>query len=108
MILSEIEMELLTAENTTPGRLAELLVLLSAKYAQCSNELETILLAKPSIWNEMRKDYKSDTATDRAFQATEMGLAELKWTMTEKKITKMMSAIRSMIQVRTNEANSVY
>jgi len=108
MTLSEIEQELLTTTDIQPGRLAELLVLLSAKYAEASNQLERILLSKPSIWNEMRKDYKSDTATDRAWDATELGLGELKWHMTLKKIEKMMSAMRSMITVRTNEANNMY
>lgn len=108
MTLSEIEMELLTTSDIQPGRLAELLVALSAKYAQASNELETILLAKPSLWNEMRPNFKSDTACDRAWEATNAGLAELKWKMQLKKIEKMMGAMKSMITVRTNEAHSMY
>lgn len=107
MPLHEIERELLTPD-LPPGRLAELLVLLSAKYAEATNRLEEILFAKPALWNGMRADFKSDTACERAWEATEMGLQELKWKMTLKKIEKMMSACKTMIQVRTNEAHNMY
>ena len=108
MTLQEIEHELLTATEIPPGRLAELLVLLSAKYAETSNRLEDILLKKPSIWNGMRDDFKSDTACERAWQGSEIGMEELKQKMSLKKIEKMMSAAKTMIQVRTNEAHGVY
>jgi hypothetical protein len=108
MSLHEIEREFLTSTDIPPGRLAELLILLSAKYAEASNQLEAILLSKPSIWNEMRKEYKSDKATDRAWEATEYGLGELKWEMQLKKIQKLMSASKTMIDVRTNEARNMF
>lgn len=108
MTLFEIEQEFLTTSDVNPARLAELRVILSAKYAEASNELEKILLSKPSIWNELRKDQKSDTATERQWEASEYGLGELKWKMTLKKIEKMMSAAKTMIDVRTNEARNLY
>jgi len=108
MLLQEIERELLTTTDIQPGRLAELLVQLSAKYAEASNKLEEILLAKPTIWNDMRPQFKSDTACEKFWESTESGLQELKWKMTLKKIEKMMSACKAMITVRTNEAHNMY
>jgi len=106
LTLEQIEREMATV--TTPGRLAELRVLLSAKYAQATNEYERILLAKPAIWNELRKDVKSDTRAEREWEATELGQGERHWKFQIKKIEKMMSAIKTLIDVRTGEAQNLY
>ena len=106
MTLEQIEKEMEAV--TTPGRLAELRVLLSAKYARATNEYERILIEKPVVWNELRKGFKSDTATERAWEATEAGVAERHWKFQIKKIEKMMTAIKTLIDVRTGEANNLY
>lgn len=106
LTLSDIEKELATSPS--PGRLAELRVLLSAKYAQATNEYETVLLAKPAIWNELRKDVKSDTRAEREWEATELGQKERHWKFQIKKIEKMMSAIKTLIDVKTGEAHNLY
>lgn len=106
MTLEQIEVEM--GGTTTPGRLAELRVLLSAKYAAATNEYEKVLVAKPSIWNALRGDFKSDTACERAWEATELGVAERHWKFQIRKIERMMSAIKTMIDVRTGEARNMY
>lgn len=106
MTLELIEKEM--AQVTTPGRLAELRVLLSAKYAAATNEYEKVLVAKPAIWNAIRGDFKSDTACERAWEATELGVQERHWKFQIRKIEKMMSAIKTMIDVRTGEAHNLY
>jgi hypothetical protein len=108
MNLEEIQKTIITQRDLSPGTLAQLLVDLSAEYAHASLKLEEILLSKPEAWNEMRKDYKSDTATERAWSATEQGKMELHWHMTIKRIEKMMSGCKSMINVRSDEARNLY
>lgn len=106
LTLEEIEKELATGPH--PGRLAEIRVLLSAKYAKATNEYEAVLLAKPSIWNELRKDVKSDTRAEREWEATELGKMERHWKFQIRKIEKMMSAIKTLIDVKTGEAHNLY
>ena len=104
--LEAIEKELET--SPTPGRLADIRVLLSAKYAYATNEYEKVLMAKPSIWGEMRLNHKSDTATEREWEGTPEGQAEMHWKFQIKKIERMMSAIKTLIEVKTGEARNLY
>ena len=106
MQLEQIESEML-AGDILPARLGELRIILGAKYAQAMNQYEDILMQKPSIWNEMRKDYKSDTATDRAWDATQMGIKELHWKFQIKKIEKMMSALKMQWEIVNTEIRNL-
>lgn len=106
MTLQEIENELGT--NPTPGRLAELRLVLSSKYSHATNEYERVLLAKPKVWNAMRSEFKSDTACERAWEATEGGAEERHWKFQIRKCEKMMSAIKTIIDVKTGEAQNLY
>jgi len=106
MELSQIEIELMKG-NTAPGQLAEFRLLLSGKYAFATNQLENILIEKPIHWNRMRSDYKSDTACERAWEATDLGIKERHWKFQIKKIDKMMTAIKTLIDVKTAEARNL-
>lgn len=101
--LEAIEKEM-AAGNTTPGRLAELRVIIAGKYSYATNQYEEVLLKKPKIWNDMRPNYKSDTACERAWEATEMGQQEMHWKFQIRKCEKMLSAAKSLIDVKTAEA----
>jgi hypothetical protein len=102
MELKDIEKEFLSG-GLQPVRLAELRVQLGGKYSVAMNNLEHILKQKPVIWNEMRKDFKSDSSCERAWEATEFGQDELHWTFQRKKIEKLMSACKSLIDLKTAE-----
>lgn len=106
LTLEQIENEM--ASVTSPGRLAELRVVLSSKYAHATNEYEKVLVAKPALWNEIRKTVKSDTRAEREWEATELGVAERHWKFQIKKIEKLMSAIKTLIDVKTGEAHNLY
>ena len=103
MTLEEIEGEFLQ-EGVSPSRIAELRMILSGKYAYAMNKLEEILKAKPSVWNAIREKVKSDTAAERAWQGSELGQQELHWDFQRKKIEKMMSAAKTLLEVKTAEA----
>jgi len=106
MELSQIEASFMV-ESTTPAQIANMRVLLSGKYSYAMNKLEEILLQKPIIWNKMRPEHKSDKATDREWESSELGLEELHWKMQIKKIEKMMSAGKTLIDAKTTEAYSI-
>lgn len=94
--------------GATPGRLAEIGVELSGWYARLSQELEDILVFKPERWMEMRKEYKSDKTTDRAWDATEEGKKETRLRIQTKYIEKVLSQIKVLLRVKENESYNRY
>lgn len=60
------------------------------------------------MWVAMREYYKSDTATDRAWQATELGKEETKTKLKLKALEKEMSAIKTHLKVKSDEARNMY
>lgn len=94
--------------NTQPAELAEWRVILSGKFAFASNQLEEILLKKPSKWNAIRETVSSDTRAERMWESTELGEKERHWRMQMKKIEKMSSAIKTMLEVKNAEAYNQY
>lgn len=81
---------------------------LGGQYALQNARLTAILTIKPAIWNELRKSVKSDTATERVWEATGQGIEEMKLRAELKSIEKMMSATKSRIEVLEGEARNQY
>lgn len=94
--------------EVTPNRLADMRVELSAIYSSMDWDLIRILSEKPAKWNELRKSFKSDTACDRAWEATADGMEEVKLRRTLKSIEKMMSAAKTKLEVLNGEARNQY
>lgn len=89
-----------------PHELAEKRVELSALYSRDSELLSEILALRPGIWMELRKDVKSDKAADRAYEASELGIQEMRLRNRMKASEKEMSAIRTMLEVLSGEAKN--
>ena len=104
MTLSEIQQTLATENN--PSRLAELRVVLSHKYGEATDRLEAAETLFAEWWSEHREDYKSDAACERAFDKTEIGQQRRHWDLQRKKIDRMSSSIKTLIEVKTAEARS--
>lgn len=100
--------ESLINDAPSPGELADLRLELSGQYSYYSGVLESILITKPKIWMDLRKDNKSDTATERAWEATEDGIKEMRCRLRMKRIEKMLSAIRQRLEVMQGEARNVF
>jgi hypothetical protein len=92
----------------SPRNIAERRLDLSAEYSRYSDLLEKILMDKPRIWMEMREQLKSDKQADRAWEGSELGLAETKYRLRLKAIEKKLSAARTYLEVLTGEANNQY
>ena len=107
MTLEEIQ-EQMREGQLTPHQMSEFKTRLAGEYSHFSEQLEDVLLKKPSVWMEMRKSLKSDTSTDRAWDGTEMGLIEMKLRLRCKRIEKLISALSSALRVKEGEARNEY
>lgn len=92
----------------SPHVLAEKRVQMSGEYARASEELGVILTQKPALWNIIRTQTKSDTAADRQWEATGMGIEEMQLRLKLKSLEKQMSAVRTMLEVLAGEARNQY
>lgn len=92
-----------------PNACARDSAVLSGHYAYISDKLSAILQAKPAIWNQMRSSsgIKSDTACERVWQATEMGIEETKYKLQLKSLEKQMAALRALLQLYQTEARNI-
>ena len=106
MTLSDIQKALATENN--PGKLAEFRVVLSHKYGEATDRLEACENLFAQWWSEHREEYKSDAACERAFDKTEPGQERRHWDLQRKKIDRMSSSIKTLIEVKTGEARSLY
>lgn len=91
-----------------PQGAAEDQAILAGEYSWIMGRLEDIVPRKAPIWNNLRKDFKSDTATDRAYDATEDGVNEQILKLRAKGVEKMMSALKSLINIAQGQANNQY
>lgn len=91
-----------------PHLCAEYRSQLSGEYSYLVGQLEEIKANKPLIWLEMRKEHKSDSATDKAYEATESGIAEIKLRGSIKRIEKLMQGLNSLIKVAEGDALHQY
>lgn len=81
---------------------------LANEYADLGNELIQIKMIKAIHWTELREGVKSDAQADRAWERTEMGIREMQINSRMKINEKMISAIKTKINVMNMEAMNQY
>lgn len=91
-----------------PHQLAEERMELSEQYSKYSGDLAMLIKAEAEYYNLHRKDHKSDTAVQKAFDVTEEGTRITIIKLKLKALEKQMSAIKTMIDVATEEARGLY
>ena len=77
---------------------------LSGEYSYLVGQLEDIKARKPLVWLEMRKEHKSDSSTNRAYEATEDGMNEVQLRGKLKRVEKLMQGLNSLIKIAEQEA----
>jgi hypothetical protein len=92
----------------TPHELAEERMGLSEQYSAYSGELAKLTRSEAEFYIANRKEYKSDTAVARAFEVTDDGVKMTTVKLKLKALEKQMSAIKTMIDVATEEARGLY
>lgn len=101
--ITRIQNELREGQFTSnPHGAAEAKALLAGEYAWICGQMEDILKRKAAVWNEIRKNVKSDTAAERAYEATADGLNEQGLRLRMKSVERMMSALTSLINLASN------
>lgn len=92
----------------SPHLCADYRAQLSGEYSYLVGQLEQIKASKPLVWLEMRKLHKSDSATDKAYEATESGLEEIRLRGLSKRAEKLISGLGSIIKVASDESRNQY
>ena len=93
--------------GNTPQGAAEDKAILSGEYAWIMARLEDMVPRKAPAWNKMRQDFKSDTATDRAYDATDDGMNEIILKLRAKGVEKMLNGLGSLINIATKQADNL-
>lgn len=106
MNIESIEKAMLVG-GLSPHDMSEYRVYLAGHYSFIASALEEILLVKPGQWLLMREDQKSDTSTDKHWEATPEGLREMQCKLRLKKIEKMISSLNSGLRVAENEVRNL-
>jgi hypothetical protein len=81
---------------------------LAAECAYINNQLIGVLMIEPEKWKDIRYSgkVKSDTAAERLWQSTPEGLRKTAYRMKLKTIEKLLSAIKSRMEVMMGEARN--
>lgn len=77
---------------------------LSGEFSYLVGQLEDIKARKPLVWLEMRKEHKSDSSTNRAYEGTEDGMKEVNLRGKLKQCEKLMQGLNSLIKLAEQEA----
>lgn len=92
----------------TPGEAAEKRIILSEEYSRLSDEMGELEQKVAMYFVTHRVDYKSDTACERAFDATEDGQRLIFLHRRTKGLEKEISALNSYLRTKENEARNYY
>ena len=93
---------------TNPVQAAEDRAILSGEYSWIMGQLEIILQRKPTTWNTIRKNVKSDTACERAWEMTSDGLDEMGLKLRAKGIEKMMTGLGGLIKLAEADKSNIF
>ena len=90
----------------SPHLCAEYRARLAGELSFILGQLEDILVKKPAQWNAARKDFKSDTACEKWWEATEMGINEMGLRLREKRCEKLMTGLNGLIRIAESESKN--
>lgn len=91
-----------------PHQLAEERYQMSVGYSTYSGELAKMIKTEAEYYVSQRANFKSDTAVQRAFDVTDDGVKMATLKLKIKALEKSMSAIKTLIEVATEEARGLY
>jgi hypothetical protein len=104
--LDDIQAEL-EKGDMLPGRAADLLVIVSAKYGRAADEYVRKHAEFAKVFNHVRHEYKSDTATERFIENSELGIELNFWKYQMKKAEMMSNSLKTLVYLRTAEARTI-
>ncbi|GAB1444372.1 hypothetical protein MASR2M39_32300 [Ignavibacteriales bacterium] len=92
----------------TPSQLAELRLKLSDDYSKAGELKVRMMRARAEYYQDHRDDVKSDAALERLWETTNEGLNLMELREKMRSIEHKLSAIRTLLEVRNNEAKNMY
>ena len=95
-------------DNPNPPLVQEWRNWLSAEYATVSFKLQSILISKADYWQKIRKETKTDKKADLEYDKTPEGKQERLLKARLKVIEKLLSALRTQLEVWNIESYNQY
>jgi hypothetical protein len=94
--------------NQTPGQLAESRIIIADQYGKLGERKVELLRLRALYYESFRDSVKSDAALERKWELTNEGLELMEVSMKLKVKEHKMSAIRTLLEVKNNEARNSY
>lgn len=98
--------EFLRSGQQDPQVSATLRSKLAGEYSFLSGQLQDILARKPKAWMSIREYTTSDKQADQKWEASDDGINEVGLKMQIKVVEKMLSALKTIIEVAMNDRNN--
>lgn len=108
MVLIRRAHRISTISMKTPHELSEERLTLSEEYSRYAGEYAQHIKIQADFFNANREKYKSDNATQKAFDATKDGVRMAILKLKLKAIEKQMSALNTHLRLLENEAKNLY
>lgn len=91
-----------------PGQLANYRLEISNYYSKAGERKVELMRLRALYYESFREDVKSDAALERKWEMTNEGLELMEIREKMKSLEHKMSAIRTLLEVRNNEARNAY
>ena len=92
----------------SPHQISEERIKLAEEYSRYAGELASLVKSQADYFGEFREEFKSDNATQKAFERTDDGVKMTVVKLKLKSIEKTMSAYNTHLRLLENEARGVY
>jgi hypothetical protein len=103
-----VESEMKAGTSISPRDLARYRNFLAAHFASLSDEIGEIEKCYPLIWTEIRAQVTSDTQAERLYDGTPQGIRRTTLKIQLKKLEKMMSSLKTTLDVMNAENRNLY
>ena len=91
-----------------PNEAAEMRRWLAGEYSWIASQLEDILKSKADHWLLIRENSKSDKATEMEWSRTKEGLRETTFRSQLKRMEKLLSSLRTFLEIANQEARNIF
>jgi len=108
LTLKELSQKLKEGVQFSPSDLSKIRLELSGHLGLIAEELTAILEQKPGQWLELRKQSQSSSEADKKWEASELGIQEMKLRWDIKVVDKISSSLRLRLEVMDKEARNLY
>lgn len=95
-------------KNQTPSQLAQSRLIIADNYGKLGERVVELMRLRALYYQSFRDSVKSDAALDRKFELTNEGLELMEVKMKQRSLEHKLSAIRTLLEVKNNEAHNQF